>query len=225
MFIITADQVGSRGGEDIVGDTVSALNREHGDRLALPVDRNAGDELQAMTDDARTALDIVLALTRTGQWSVGLGCGSIRLPLPSATREASGPAFFAARDAVTRAKKRPTRFAAEAGQRAGSEGEAPHPDASPGRPPWPSAHDAEALLNLLLLMRQRRSRAGWELYDLIVTGMAQNEAAARLGISAPAANSRARAAGLQAELASRTGLTRLLENLDRVASETDTTAS
>jgi hypothetical protein len=54
--------------------------------------------------------------------------------------------------------------------------------------------------------------------------MQQNEAAARLGISAPAANSRARAAGLKAELASIAALTRLFENLDRVASETDETA-
>lgn len=222
MFVITADQVGSRGRDDIVGTTVAGLNREHAELLALPVDRNAGDELQAMTADARTALDIVLALTRTGEWSVGLGCGPVRMPLPSATREATGAAFFAARDAVTRAKKRPTRFAVEAGQR--REASEEHRDASSSTAPWPSADDAESLLNLLLLMRQRRSHAGWELYDLVITGMQQNEAAARLGISAPAANSRARAAGLKAELASTAALTRLLENLDRVASETDLTS-
>jgi hypothetical protein len=224
MFVVTADQVGSRGRDDIVADAVTALNREHAQKLALPVDRNAGDELQAMTADARTTLDIVLALTRTGEWSVGLGCGSVRLPLPSATREASGAAFFAARDAVNRAKKRPTRFAVETGRRQEASVEADRTDAPPGLRPWPCADDAESLLNLLLLMRQRRSSAGWELYDLIVTGMQQNEAAARLGISAPAANSRARAAGLKAELASIAALTRLLENLDRVASETDETA-
>ena len=222
MFVITADQVGSRARDDIVAGTVAALNRDHSELLALPVDRNAGDELQAMTADAHTALDIVLALTRTGEWSVGLGCGPVRLPLPSATREATGAAFFAAREAVTRAKKRPTRFAVETGQREAS-AEANQTDAATGSAPWPCADDAEALLNLLLLMRQRRSPAGWELYDLVVTGMQQNEAAARLGISAPAANSRARAAGLKAELASIAALTRLLEKLDLVSGEMDET--
>jgi hypothetical protein len=215
MFVITADQIDSRRHADIVGDTIERLNRDHGERLALPVDRNAGDELQALTADAAIALAITLELTRTRQWSVGVGVGSIRLPLPSATREASGTAFFAARDAVTRAKKQPSRFAIETDDR-------PQPDAG-GTQPWPTAADAEGLVDLLLLLRERRSAAGWQLYDLVVTGMPQNEAARRLGISAPAANSRARAGGLKAELASVGALTRLLENLDRVATGTDET--
>jgi hypothetical protein len=114
MFVITADQIDSRSTTDVAGSTRDSINRDHGGRLLLPADRNAGDEIQALTDDAGTALALVLELTRTGQWSVGLGCGGIRLPLPSATREASGEAFFAARDAVSRAKKQQTRFAIEA---------------------------------------------------------------------------------------------------------------
>ena len=46
MFVITADQVDSRSRPDIVGETLGRLNQEHGVRLVLPVDRNAGDELQ-----------------------------------------------------------------------------------------------------------------------------------------------------------------------------------
>lgn len=207
MFVITADQIDSRDNPDIVGATLEVLNHGHGESLALPVDRNAGDELQAMTADPVTALALVLELTRGRRWSVGLGCGTVRLPLPAATREASGPAFFAARDAVIRAKRMPTRFAAQI----------------PNTGATVTASDAEALVNLLLLLRERRSAAGWELYDLMVTGMAQNEAARRLGISAPAANSRARAGGIKAELASVGALTRLLGTLDRVATETDAT--
>lgn len=222
MFVITADQIDSRSRTDIVGTTLTRLNREYGGRLALPVDRNAGDELQVMTADARTTLEIVLDLTRSAQWSVGIGCGAVRLPLPTATREGSGPAFFAARDAVTRAKKQATRFAVETIEPADSIDSAEeHIEEAESAAVWPSAADAEGLMNLLLQLRGRRSDAGWELYDLVVTGMQQNEAAERIGISAPAANSRARAAGLKTEFASIGGLTRLLENLDRVATGMD----
>ena len=49
----------------------------------LPADRTAGDEIQAATEDARTALAIVLHLTRDGNWSVGLGIGDVRTPCPT----------------------------------------------------------------------------------------------------------------------------------------------
>jgi hypothetical protein len=51
--------------------------------------------------------------------------------------------------------------------------------------------------------------------------MAQNEAAARLGITPPSVSSRARAAGIRVELASIRPLTRLLENLDRASTGMD----
>lgn len=208
-FVVTADQIDSRSRDDIAGTTRDRLNRDHSALLTLPVDRNAGDEIQSLTADAGTALAIVLELNRTRQWTIGLGCGDIRLPLPPETREASGAAFFAARDAVTRAKKLPTRFAVAT--------QSEHDQAGS----WPTAAESEALLNLLLLLRGRRSAAGWELYDLTVAGLPQNEAAKRLGITPPAANSRARAAGIKAELASIGALTRLLGDLDRVTTGTD----
>lgn len=145
MFVVTADQVGSRSRPDIVAPALAALNERHGELLALPADRNAGDELQALTADAATVLDIVLTLTRGDVWSVGLGIGDVRSPLPDATREASGDAFVAARAAVTRAKRTPLRFAAEA---------VATPEA---------AADVEALVALLLTLRTARSEAGWEL--------------------------------------------------------------
>ena len=215
MFVITADQVDSRSRPDIVGSTLSRLNDEHAGRLALPVDRNAGDELQALTDDAGTALAIVLDLTRDGAWSVGLGIGSVRLPLPSETREASGDAFIAAREAVQRAKKSATRFAVEVEAPAGG---APAEQNGGG---WPGAADAEALVNLALVIRERRTPAGWELYDLVSAGLTQADAAARLGITAPSASSRARAAAVRPELAALPALTRLLENVDRANTRTD----
>lgn len=196
MFVITADQVDSRKRPDIVAPTMAALDQRSGDRLLLPVDRNAGDELQALTDDAATAFDIITTLARGGAWSVGLGMGAVRTPLPAHTREAGGDAFVAARSAVTRAKRAPTRFAADA-----------------VTSPQPAA-DVEALVGLLLTLRAGRSEAGWELYDLVSAGMTQAQAGARLGITPQSASDRARAAGLRADLAAQAALVRLMQSAD-----------
>ncbi|HEY5224516.1 MAG TPA: DNA-binding protein [Microbacteriaceae bacterium] len=200
MFVITADQVDSRTHEDLAGAARARINREHGSSLLLPADRNAGDEIQMLTDDAATALQLVLELTRNGEWSVGLGLGDVRRPLPAATREASGSAFFAARDAVDDAKKARTRFALRA------ESTDDH---------TVNASDAEALIDLLLILRARRTPAGWELYDLVRSGITQQDAATQLSISAPAASARANAAQLKAENAAIPALTKLLHVLHR----------
>ncbi len=221
MFVITADQVDSRSRPDIVGSTLLLLNTRYRSTLLLPVDRNAGDEIQALTDDAGTALTLVLELTRSNSWSVGLGIGSVRHPLPAETREASGDAFIAARTAVERAKKTPTRFSVEEVSHAPDPKAQPGTQAQPGAQAWPSASDAESLINLALLIRERRSDAGWELYDLVTTGMTQAEAAEHLGITPPSASARARAAGTRIELAAHASLTRLLETVDRVNTRTD----
>jgi hypothetical protein len=204
VFVITADQVDSRSEPDIVGGTLAGLNERYGERLALPVDRNAGDEIQALTSDPRAALDLLLELIRYGAWSVGLGCGTVRTPLPAETREASGDAFIAARNAVTRAKKTVTRFAVDA-------------LADPL-----AAEDAEAVLNLLLTIREGRSAAGWELYDLVASGLTQADAGARLGITPQSASDRARAGGVRVELAAMGALTRLLQSLDDAQLRTET---
>ncbi len=206
MFVITADQIGSRNGPDLAGEARDLIENRYGRSLSLPADRTAGDEIQMLTEDAATTLAIVLGLTREKVWSVGVGCGSVRMPLPEATREATGSAFYAAREAVERAKKKnPTRFALRTGAQAEEE-------ITPGI--WPTAQDAEALIDLLLATRTRRSEAGWELYDLLESGLTQQEAAARLGITPPSASSRARAADLKIERLSIGALTRLLGTLD-----------
>lgn len=200
MFVITADQIDSRVSADLVAAELERINTAHRDDLALPADRTAGDELQALTADAATTLELALELTRSRSFHVGIGIGAVREPLPEATREASGPAFFAARDAATRAKRSGIRLAIQWQGR---------PQANSTR-----ADDAESLLALLLIVRERRSDAGWELFDLLAAGLTQADAAARLGISAPAASARAKAANIRAELAALPGLTRLLEQTD-----------
>ncbi|GGF03494.1 DNA-binding protein [Mycetocola zhadangensis] len=202
MFVVTADQVGSRHSADKVAETLVALNSEHGAQLSLPADRTAGDELQLLVDDAELVLTLVLELTRNGDWSVGVGVGSVREPLPSDTREATGEAFYAARDAVTRAKKQATRFALTL---AGNEEE-------PSRSI--RGTDVESLVTLLLHLRERRTDGGWELFDLLSTGLTQSESADRLGITAGAASLRARAAGIRVERAASEALVRLLDTIN-----------
>ncbi len=195
MFIITADQIDSTHLDDIAGETVNTLNERYGTELALPADRTAGDEIQVLATSATTALAIVLDLTRTGQWSVGCGVGAVRTPLPKNTREATGPGFIAARAAVGQAKGAQWRFALVT--------ETSLSSADPG-----------PLIDLLLLLRSRRTHEGWELFDLVAAGMTQADAAIELRITPQAASKRARAAGIRTELAAMPALATALANSD-----------
>lgn len=196
MFVITADQVNSRAEPDAVGAMMTRLTAELGAALPLPPDRSAGDEVQILTPDAATALRAILLLTRARRWSVGLGVGDVRRPLGASIRESTGPAFIAARTAVERAKNKPSRFALEHAQ-GGVE-----------------AADAEAIVDLLVLLRGRRTDEGWELHDLLETGLTQAAAAEKLGITPQAASARARAAELRAEAAVTEAIVRLVGKLD-----------
>lgn len=196
MFAITADQIDSRHGPDLAEHALAMLALVGGDRLALPADRTAGDEVQAITADPRAALDLILELARTGTWSIGLGVGGVRTPLPTDTRAATGPALIAARDAVEAAKKRPSHAAVA--------GSGIRPDAA----------TLQATLELLLQLRERRSPEGWELYDLVESGLTQAEAATEIGITPQAASKRAIAAGIRLDIAARAALTELLSLAD-----------
>jgi len=197
MFVITADQVDSRHSADLVTPAVAHLDDAFGAGLALPVDRNAGDELQALVVDSATAVAMVLELTRTGAWSVGLGAGDVERPLASSTRETRGPAFIAARAAVESAKKSPLRFA--------------YRDATPSK--QVDATDFEALMLLLLSVRDRRTEQGWQVYDLLAHGRTQREAADILGITPQAVSDRMSAAQVRIDLEAHAPLSRLLSQL------------
>ncbi|KJC63481.1 hypothetical protein [Agreia bicolorata] len=197
MFVITADQVDSRNTADLVSLTTARLNEEFGTGLALPVDRNAGDEIQALVIDADTAIAMILDLTRTGRWSVGLGVGGVEHPLGTTTREARGPAFIAARAAVESAKKSPHRFACRHENTS-------HTD---------DAADFEALMLLLLSVRERRTKQGWQVYDLLAQGRTQRDAAGQLGITPQAVSDRMSVAQVRIDLEAHTPLGRLLARL------------
>jgi hypothetical protein len=198
MFVVTADQVSSRTTADRVGATLAHVADLFGDRLALPADRTAGDELQLLFAGGADALEACLALDREHGWSIGVGVGSVHHPLPAGVRESAGGAFIAARAAVDRAKRRATRFAIE------------HENAHR------AAADTQALVDLVLILRARRSAQGWELYDLLeAERITQADAAARLGITPQAASKRAQAAQLRAERAAIGPLSQLFDELDR----------
>ncbi|MFE5673442.1 DNA-binding protein [Agromyces sp. NPDC056523] len=209
MFVITADQVGSRTDIDRSAAMQADLQERFGERLRLPVDQTAGDELQALTEHADAALDLVLALGRDGHWSTGLGVGEVRTPLPDAVRKAAGGAFIAAREAVDAAKRAEGRFALRA-----AIDPATATDASA---PALEAAELEPLVRLLLLVRDRRSPQGWEAIDLVREVGSQKRAAETLGISDAAVSQRLKAAVWSIDDDARPGLVRLLADLDHAA--------
>lgn len=200
MFVVTADQIASSRDRDRVPAAFELLT-DLEPQLALPPDRNAGDELQLVTSSAAAALDIVLRLRRDGHWSVGVGVGAVREPLAATARESAGAAFIAARDAVDAAKRASTRFALVS--------------ATEGR--WDGDH-AGALVDLLLTVQGRRSAEGWAAVDLMRAGSNQLAAAGALGVTPQAVSLRLRAAGWRLEERARPALVLLLEDLDRGAS-------
>jgi hypothetical protein len=198
MYVITADQIDSRHGSDRVDLAIGALSRIGGDGLSLPVERTAGDELQALTADPGTAIDLVLALARAGVWSIGMGIGDVDGPLPTSIRAASGPAFFRARDAVDAAKRSADRFVLQV---------------EPGR--HRTTADVEPLVTQALRERTMRDSEDWAVADLLADGLVQREIAERLGMSQQAVSKRIRRAALTADRPVRDALARLLADADR----------
>lgn len=190
MFVITADQVDSRHRPDLVDVTLEGLNLRYRAALTLPFEQSAGDEVQGLTPDPVATLDIIFELTRASQWSVGCGIGPVDEPLPKTVRAARGPAFVAARQAVTRAKQSPYRFAL--------------------RTSGSVATDPGPLVTLAIALRARRTLEGWEVYDLLRSGLTQREIAQRLGVSPQAISQRIWAANIRTELDARADLEAVL---------------
>jgi hypothetical protein len=189
MFVLTIDQKSSRTRPDLIPAAIEELALLGEDGIVLGPERTVGDELQLATADADTALEVALHTTRTQEWSTGIGLGEVETPLPRSIRSGRGSAFINARAAVDRAKADPTRVAIVGG---------------------PHAADAEALVRLLVELRDRRTDKGWEVHDALAAGLSQQDAARHLGISAAAVSLRARAAGLRVEEQARPALARML---------------
>ncbi|MFD4367581.1 hypothetical protein [Rhodococcus sp. NPDC058521] len=192
MFVLTVDQRGSRSDVDRVQDLVES---QCADELVRPFQRTAGDEMQAVVDDARVVVDIALDLVERGHWSIGIGVGPVEEPLPEETRAGRGRAFETARVAVDRAKSMAGRVAVEG----------PEEDA---------AADAETALTLVAVLIARRSAEGREAVTRMRTGMTQTEASRDLGISKQAVSQRLSTAAWQVEVSGRRLAERLLVQAD-----------
>ncbi|MEE1621183.1 hypothetical protein ACQ3I4_02725 [Zafaria sp. Z1313] len=168
MYVVTIDQRASRRKPDLVDGLVERLNREYSP--VRPFERTAGDELQGVFDDGRGVAALVLDVAATGEWSIGVGVGSVRLPLPRQTRAGAGEAFELARDAVERAKSSPGSLALNARD--------------------PRIERVEAELQLIAGVDARRSPASQEAGLLVAGGRSQKEAAGLLGVSQQAVSSR-----------------------------------
>jgi FixJ family two-component response regulator len=80
------------------------------------------------------------------------------------------------------------------------------------------ADGLDALVTLLLEVRQRRTPEGWEVADRLAAGASQTTVAADLGITPQAVSLRARTAGVRTELRAIPALTGLLTALDAATS-------
>lgn len=175
--VITADQRSSRTSPDAVPSLLTALSEVS---TALPFVRTAGDEVQAVVTSPDALAEALAVLLRDGRWHVGVGLGTADLPLPDDTRAARGSAFLAARSAVEASStgvSRPRVVAAH--------------DADPS-----TAAALEAAVWLWGSLLAQRTPKGWEVCDLLDSGLNQREAGERLGIAQSAVNQRATAARL-----------------------------
>ncbi|NUS43431.1 MAG: hypothetical protein HOQ24_07065 [Mycobacteriaceae bacterium] len=197
MFVLTVDQRGSRHDIDRVEGLLADMEARP---LLRKFERTAGDEVQAVSDDAELVVDLALELVRRGHWHVGIGIGPVEEPLPYTTRAGRGRAFESARDAVNRAKRTP----------AGVSAAAVNPE---------SARDAEAALWLLALLVSRRTPEGHAAVAVMRGCSTQGQAADRLGITKQAVSQRLATAGWQAEMAGRNLAARLLRMAEQKPEE------
>jgi hypothetical protein len=171
--VLTVDQHGSRTQPDQVP---SALDRLASVPTRLAFQRTAGDEFQGVLDDPAAVQVALELLLRAAVWNIGIGIGEIETPLPDQARAGRGPAYVAAREAVTAAKSSPWRVRATG--------------------PAAAARALESAVWLWAALLARRTERGWEVADLVDQGLTYDEAASRLGITQSAVSQRAAAAGI-----------------------------
>lgn len=196
-YVLTVDQQESR----LHADEVSRrLERLRDVSTLLPFVRTVGDEFQGVLLDPLSVARVILDLMRDGHWHIGVGIGPVEHPLPADSREARGPAFLAAREAVEQAKTSPhhVRVIAALDDAMGQE----------------AAADVEVTLHLIGSLRDKRSDEGWEVIDLVSTGITQTEAARRIGISRQAVGQRLATSQWQLEDRAMPVVTRALARAD-----------
>jgi hypothetical protein len=97
---MTLDQRASRGSSDHVKRVAGVLNRTLKSELELPFVRTAGDEMQALLASGSGLVRATTFCLEDRQWWIGIGLGGVERPLGLTAREARGPAFWCAREAI-----------------------------------------------------------------------------------------------------------------------------
>jgi hypothetical protein len=191
-WVVNVDQRRSRREPDRVPAALTALEQIPG--VLLGFERTAGDEIQGLLAEAAGVVAVVVALARFDVlegsagpgWRIGIGLGEVEDEAVGSTREARGPAYLAAREAVERAGRAPGGLVLLA--------------ADPERAE--AAVRAETALVLLRGVLAQRSAKGWEVVDLldgtdVQRAEKQSDVAAKLGISESAVSQRLDRAGWQ----------------------------
>ncbi|WP_285726526.1 MarR family transcriptional regulator [Psychromicrobium xiongbiense] len=193
MFVLTVDQKSSRSTPDLVPELLQALQAIP---TVLAFQRSVGDEIQGLLDDAGATVEAIMLILRRHSWYVGLGIGAVEEPLPASLREARGPAFIAAREAVEQAKKTGNRI----------------PLAVRGSIPTQQTEAAEAVLRLVGRLVSDRTSAEWNVVDRLVPGKRgeQHRVAQELSMTAQAVSGAVQRTGWSEELAGREAATLLL---------------
>ena len=173
--VLTIDQRGSskRAATDRVPATLAAL-ADVG--MLRPFERTAGDEFQGVLDDPAALATLAERLLREDAWNIGIGIGEVDEPLPESTRAGRGSAYQHARDAVTGGKSSLWHLRV-AGDRSG-------------------VRLLETSLWLWAALLSRRTPRGWEVADLVDSGLRYDGVAHQLGITQSAVSQRAAAAGI-----------------------------
>jgi len=174
VVVLTVDQHGSQTQPDQVPAALAELTASVPARLAFQ--RTAGDEFQGVLDDPAALPAALEPLLRAEAWNIGIGIGEIETPLPDQARAGRGPAYVAAREAVTAAKSSPWRVRACG--------------------PNEATRALESAVWLWAALLARRTGRGWEVADLAGQGLTYEETASRLGITQSAVSQRAAAAGI-----------------------------
>lgn len=188
-FVVTADQVGSRGAHDAVPAALEALGAV-GLGMHLAFERTVGDEIQGLTASVDDVVAAVKVLTRSGRWRIGVGVGSVELPLASTSRAARGPAFVAAREAVTAAYRAPSEIALRCAPATG-EADPPAPVGAGLYARRCSAQDrADSALTVWRALIRRRTDEGWQAVTLVESGASHRQVARLLGVSESAVSQR-----------------------------------
>jgi hypothetical protein len=191
---LTIDQRSSRGApENRADEWAATLNARYGDQLILPFSATVGDEIQGITGNPSTVVEILVGGVKESAWWLGVGIGDVETPLRETAPRSRGPAFYNAREAVEAAKRSHHGFAIRAENTR-------------------LASDIQTVLELLAFLIRRRGQdpMRWQAVERAREGASTVEIGRALGITQQAASKRLRNAGFYEETRGRELAERLL---------------